>query len=311
MKFTSKRLHIIGLTLLAALVLGACSMVRLAYNQADSALYWWLDGYFDFNESQTLRLRADLSSALVWHRSTQLPAYLAQLQQLRALASAPTTGQPPGQAQPPVRAEQICALYSQGQNWVQALSERMEPTILALAPTFSAAQLQRLEQRMNERRQRFVSEWLSGTPEQRQERRVKVAIERAERFYGRLDEAQLALIRRQISASSFDPQYSLSLMQRNQQDALSALRLLSRDPVANPVLTRTVMRSLLARWLSPSEANELAYRNRSVQDGCAAIATLHNSTSAAQRERAVQVLKDYEADLRALMGEPAAQRVLQ
>jgi hypothetical protein len=35
-----------------ALALGGCSALRLSYNNAPTLLYWWLDGYADFDKSQ-------------------------------------------------------------------------------------------------------------------------------------------------------------------------------------------------------------------------------------------------------------------
>ena len=52
-----RRLQIIGVLLLAAL-LGACSAVRLAYNNLPTVSYWWLDGYVDFDGAQSLRPEA-------------------------------------------------------------------------------------------------------------------------------------------------------------------------------------------------------------------------------------------------------------
>ena len=33
----------------ACLLLAGCSAVRLAYNQAPDLMYWWLNGYVDFD----------------------------------------------------------------------------------------------------------------------------------------------------------------------------------------------------------------------------------------------------------------------
>ena len=48
------------------------------------------------------------------------------------------------------------------------------------------------------------------------------------------------------------------------------------------------------------------YAERLAAHNCRFASELHNTTSAAQRRAAVQQLKDYESDLRALIVEPAA-----
>ena len=49
------------LAIMALSLLQACSAIKLAYNSAPEFGYWWLDGYVDFNESQTLKVRAELA----------------------------------------------------------------------------------------------------------------------------------------------------------------------------------------------------------------------------------------------------------
>ena len=72
-------LSIIGtlMLLLTALNLSGCSTTRLAYNNAPTLAYWWLDAYFDFDSSQSLRMRNDLQSLQDWHRQEKLPAVVA------------------------------------------------------------------------------------------------------------------------------------------------------------------------------------------------------------------------------------------
>ena len=55
--------RIIGVLVLAA-SLGACSTVRLAYNNLPELAYWWLDDYLDFTGAQSLRVREELSGQL-------------------------------------------------------------------------------------------------------------------------------------------------------------------------------------------------------------------------------------------------------
>jgi hypothetical protein len=63
--------------------------------------------------------------------------------------------------------------------------------------------------------------------------------------------------------------------------------------------------ALLRGWLdrsftSPNERTR-AYVQALWQENCEGFAKLHNSTTPAQRERLVRTLKNYEADIRALM----------
>ena len=51
---------IIGGCLLALLLLGGCSAVRIGYNQAPTLAWWWLDGYLDFDAAQAPQVKAAL-----------------------------------------------------------------------------------------------------------------------------------------------------------------------------------------------------------------------------------------------------------
>src|SRR4051794_30648541 len=45
---------------LLALLVAGCSAVRLGYANGDTIVYWWLDGYVDFNADQKSWVKADI-----------------------------------------------------------------------------------------------------------------------------------------------------------------------------------------------------------------------------------------------------------
>lgn len=278
--------RIIGL-MLAAAALHGCGMVKVAYNQAPDALYWWLDGYFDFREPQTLRVRADLDALQAWHRRHELPAYADLLRKAQALAPGEVTG------------EQVCELFGTGRTRALALLERLEPTVLAIAPTLDARQISTLEKHLEKRNRKWRSEWLEGSAQKRNAHRVKQAVNRAEMFYGSLHERQLASIRHSIQQSAFDAATSYRETVRRQQDALATLRALVSSP-ARAAEARTDLRALFDRNINSPEPAYRAYLDAITREGCAAVADLHNSTTTAQRAKAVQVLHGYERDFREL-----------
>ncbi len=169
--------HIIG-ALLAALVLlglGGCSAVKLSYQNAPELTYWWLDSYLDLNDTQSRQLRAELKTLHAWHRQHELPLYLDALEQMQRMA--------PSNATP----TQVCTLIDTLRPRWQVLLERLEPGSAALAPTLTAAQLEHLARQFDKRSQKWREEWRSGTPQERQARRLKRLRERAESFYGSLE----------------------------------------------------------------------------------------------------------------------------
>ncbi|HEX7634067.1 MAG TPA: DUF6279 family lipoprotein [Noviherbaspirillum sp.] len=73
----------IGVFLLACL-LASCSALRVGYSNGDSVVYWWLDGYVDFQGDQKTWAKNHIHNFFIWHRTTQLKDYaqlFAQVQQ--------------------------------------------------------------------------------------------------------------------------------------------------------------------------------------------------------------------------------------
>ena len=74
-----------------AILLAACSSLRLAYNNGDTLLYWWLDAYVDFDSEQKSEVKQDIGEFFRWHRKTQLQDYVQFLQKAqRQLRGSPT-----------------------------------------------------------------------------------------------------------------------------------------------------------------------------------------------------------------------------
>jgi hypothetical protein len=285
-----QRTNIIGwaMALLGALALSGCSAVKLGYNNAPEISYWWLDGYFDFNSSQSSTLRTELKTVQAWHRQNELPAYILVLEKVQRLAAGKVT-----QAQ-------VCAVYAELKPRFQALVEQTEPLMVNLVPTLKPEQLAHLAQQMEKRSDKWREEWLDGSVSERRERRVKQWIDRSEMLYGRLDDAQLALLRGGVAESSFDPATSYREAQRRYRDTLQTFQKIQTDK-ANPSQNRSEIRGLTARtMLSPDAAYRAQMENIS-QENCKALAALHNSSTPAQRQKAVTVLENYAADAQTLM----------
>lgn len=282
-------LAIIGvlLALLTALLAG-CSTAKLGYNNAPSLTYWWLDSYLDFNNEQTPRVRAELEQLHNWHRETELPAYANALAQWQRAATANLTG------------EQVCAWVDSVRPRYFALLDRTEPVLAALAPTLKAEQIDHLARQFEKRNQKWREEWLDGTPAERQTRRLKQLTERAEMLYGRLEAAQRAVLTANMATSAFDARLTHVEALRRQQDTLQTLRLIQTESLSE-IRKIAELRALLARTVTSPDSNYQTYRAHNTRVNCQAFADLHNSTTPAQRAKAVAVLKGYEDDARALI----------
>ena len=282
-------LRIIGLAALLTLagLLGACSAVKIAYNQAHELAYLQLDGYFDFSDAQTSRVKEELVKVQRWHRSTQLPAYGDFLKKWQGLL--------PGD----LDEAQVCSATDDLRSSLLAISNRAEPLVAELAGTLAPEQLKFLQRKFSKLNRDYQSDFLEGTPASRIEKRVKKAASRAEMLYGSLEEKQLAVLRRQITQSVFDASLSLAEHQRRQQDALQTLAPLTGG-ASTAAQARLAIRGYFERTLNSPNPVYRRYQEQLTRDNCKTLALLHNSTTLAQRAKAVETLADYAQDFRIL-----------
>lgn len=279
----------------AVLLLGACSAVRLAYSNLPEVGYWWIDGYADLGETQSLQLRNDLSRLHDWHRSNELPRIADLLRQIQRDALADTS------------ATDLCRIYDQLREHIDVVTVQAEPAALTLAMSLTPAQIQHIEGKFTTRNTQWRRDWASGDRAKRLEKRLVSAIDRAEQFYGTLDDKQRAVLQAGLARSSWDPQRSFPERLRRQQDLLQTLRTISgAEGTARPTAQQSanLLRSYLRRTMESPDPAFRAYAQSTIQENCITYAQLHNSTSAEQRARAVARIAAYERDARELAGQP-------
>ena len=282
--------------LATALLLTACSTLKIAYSQAPELAYWYLDAYADFTGTQTLQVKAELNRLHAWHRQTQLPSYVELLQDAQR--------QVRNDLSPP----QTCAIFVEARRKFLALYERVEPSVLLLASSFDARQVQHIERRFAKDNTEYRDDFLEAKPEALRTRRLEKAISRAEMLYGRLDDRQTAMLGRMIDQSSFDAARTYAERLRRQRDALDTFRQMTVSPAAGasagPAADKPAqaVNGLMARFINSPDAEYRSYAEKLITDGCKSFSEFHNATSAAQRSHAVATLNKYEKDLKTLAG---------
>ena len=275
------------IVLLMALVAG-CSTVRLSYNQGPFLAYWWLDGYADFNAEQSPKVKAALADWFAWHRSTQLPDYAQALAELQALAADRLTG------------AQVCSQMAAWQQRAEQAYEQALPAITEQVRSLTLEQIQRIERQQNKKLTEAEADFLQDDPTERRKALLKRNIDRAESLYGKLSSAQLQLLTLSVAQSPFKPELWLAERRQRQQDILRQLRqwhAARGDAVAVQVGLRQLGAAAL---VSPRPAYQ-SYAEAVTQANCALSAAVHNAAGAPQRQHAVDKLKGWEDDLRALM----------
>jgi hypothetical protein len=281
----------LGLALAALVALSGCSTIKLAYNQSDDLIYWWLDGYADLQGEQKPFTRDTLTDLQRWHRQQQLPEYVALLKRMQAMA--------PNDISP----AQVCAVTEDMKNSFLRVLNYVEPNAALLATQLSPEQLRSVRKRFDKTNKTWKEDWLDPNAEERLRFRTKQAINRLEDFYGRLDKPQREVLQQWLSESMFDPAYSYAERERRQADTLQTLQRMVQEggSTGKAPQTQAMLRALVDRSFNPPNERSRNYSKALWQENCEGFAKLHNSTTPAQRQRMVEALRGYEADFKILM----------
>lgn len=274
-----------------AVALGGCSAIKLGYDSLAQLSYWWLDGFFDFDDTQGPAVRDDLARIHAWHRANELPRYADLLQRLERLV--------PGDVTP----QQMCGLEPELRARAEALRTRVEPALTAHALTIQPQQLEHLQRKYQQRNRDYEKEWVQLAPDNLVDKRLEEIMDRAEILYGRFDDDQRALLRRQLEGSRYSPATVLAERRRRQLALLAVLRRFSTTKVNIPE-ARAAVHDLVDKMMVPRDAAYAAYVDAMRQETCAFAAALHNSTRPSQREHATQRLRGWQRDLADLSAQP-------
>ena len=277
-----------GWIILLLPLLAACSALQLSYNQGPTLAYWWLDGYVDFSAEQSPRVKTALEDWFAWHRASQLPDYA------QALAAAQTL------VVDKITPAQVCSTVNA---WQQRFDRAYEQAIPALAEqvrTLSPEQIRHLERQQAKKHEEAVVEYLQPLPGERQKAAFERALDRAESVYGRLDPAQRRMLASELAASPFDPELWLAERRQRQLDIARSLRQWQSER-SDAATVQAGLRRLGIEASTSPRADYRAYAERLMAANCAMLAKLHNSSTPAQRQQAVDKLKGWENDLRSLL----------
>jgi len=204
------------------ILLQGCSS-QFAYNNADWLSNWYIDDYLDLNTEQNRILKKELESVLVWHRTTQLPAYKTQLIALsKDLASLPIP-------------EKTWLAHFNGvtQHWHTARNE-LSKRSAQLAPQLNDKQVNYLFRKLHEKNENRLDEFKALSIQEYRQERFETLEETIEDYLGSITPIQMEYAKAftdhaiETEQEWFDSKYAL---QRAMKDSFKqeSKALLSRD----------------------------------------------------------------------------------
>lgn len=262
-----------------ALLLQACSVNRLAYNNADVFLRWQANSYFDFEGEESDALDQRIASLLAWHRAKALPQYarLAEEAASRLLRG--------------VKREDLDWGYDSFRVQVQEAVGAAAGEAAGLLDRLRPEQLAHLERRFAEENRKFEREQLRGTVEERRKRRLKRNLDRLEEWFGTLTDAQAERVRHYSDVAPLSSDLRDRDRKRRQAEFVAILR--AREAAQK-------LKPWALAW-ETSRAPVYAAAQRQVRERYVELLLeIDRSLSPEQREKAVARMRDYAETFAAL-----------
>jgi hypothetical protein len=276
----------------------SCGFVKTAYNNAPTAISWWLDDYFDFTTSQNAILTPALHGLHDWHRQQQLPGYVAILQNLQHDVR-----------QDHISAAVACEAIEQIKTSLSEFQLESIPVVLAITPLLSDKQLQYLQKKLEQRARKWQEEWVQDSPGEQRAVRLEKIEDFAEKIYGSLEASQRQLLKQDLALAPINPKLTYAEIVRRQDDVYQIITTLKNASLNNQSLSAERQYQLVKdgfeRLQHSPNKRYAAYADKVNLHSCAMIAHLHDSTNAKQKQHASDFMEKYSRQFSELM--PAIQ----
>jgi hypothetical protein len=276
-----------SILVMVVLALAACSVVQVAYNQANHLVYWQLNKAFDFNDQQSTQVKSAIRQWFQWHRQTQLPIYAQFLSRAQK------------EALEPVSPALACDRRTELEGWGRKALDQAVPAMADLVLSLSPSQITHLEAYQAETNEDFRDDYVQEDPGERQAAAAKFVVKVAELFYGRLDKAQREHVKQEIAAQPLNAQNVYEERLVYQREFVQLIRRLQAQN-ATPMQAQQALRELFQQFFDPPKEPWRSQRQQWIAAGCKLTSSLHQQTTSEQKEKAAKRLRDWENDVRIL-----------
>ncbi|KQV90140.1 hypothetical protein ASD15_25655 [Massilia sp. Root351] len=270
-------------------LLGACSSLRLAYNNGDTLLFWWLDAYVDLDSAQKPPVKSDIGNFFRWHRKTQLQDYAQVLQRAQQQL----------QANPSLA--DLQADYKDIRARTQAMLLKAAPDIAELALSLKPEQLEQMAEKFDKNNRDFRKKNMKGGRDEQLKFRYKKSMEQFGLWFGNFSREQEAVIRKASDARPLDNELWLDERMRRQKGILAlAHRIQQEKPsqAAAETMVRELIQENFERTEKPSDRKPFfdAYANGTME----LVLTVIRIATPEQKAHAHKRMQGWIEDLNAL-----------
>jgi len=268
---------VMKVTLVVALawLLGACTALRMAYENADTYLYFRANSYLDLDGKPADELDERINEFFAWHRRNALPQYARIAEDA---AKRVTKG---------LSREDLVwgydSLVANARQSLRVAAERIAPLLDRLTPQ----QIAHMEKRFAEDNRKFAREYLRGSETDRRKRRAKRVEERLEDWVGNLSRAQLEKVRQFSERTPLYDELRARDRERMQAEFVAMIR--KRE-------AQKRLPDWIANWERGRDPAHLAASERFRQEYYVLLLDLDKTLTAEQRNRAAANFRRYAED---------------
>jgi len=166
----------------AVALLAGCGSTRLVYGQLDVLLPWYFRDYVDLDTGQRRQLERSVDVLLTWHRESQVGRYAVFFRELQE------------QAASPLGHERIEAARQLLDVFWDDIVRQVTPEAAGILASLADPQVEEMFQRISEKDAEQAAEARGRSEAERVRRREKLLRRQAERWVGRLDDGQRAIV---------------------------------------------------------------------------------------------------------------------
>ncbi|WP_426075099.1 DUF6279 family lipoprotein [Janthinobacterium sp. DSP2-3-3] len=277
---------------LLLVVMAGCSGLRLAYNNGDTVLYWWLNAYVDLDRDQKGWVRDDIEKMFDWHRKTQLKDYVEILR----------TGQK--QLQGNITQADLMADYSEIKQRTQALLLKAAPELADLARSLKPEQIAQMEKKFKSNNDDYRKKYLSGDQEKRQKLRYKKAMEQFELWFGSFSSEQEAIIRKASDARPLNNDIWLDERMRRQQNVLNLVKKVHQEKLGKEAAAALVTTLIKDSFERLEHSERKAFFDSYEASTAQMVLTVIKITTPAQKAHAIKRMQGWIDDFNSLASAP-------
>lgn len=295
-----------GVALCLAVVLTACSAVRVGYNWLPTAVNWRLASFVTFTPEQQTAVDEHLVSLLEWHRRTQLPDYLAFLRSVGAhpaLAAAAGGMRPVNLTDPAAARITTADLRAWRERALAAwppLADRLAGPVAGIAATLTPDQIAGIRAEIENRHARWRARHVAVDENERQALRLERWEDRIEWLFGELRPHQRATLAQQLPGMA-DSAPWWQARHRWQHAFVDLLADIAREqPPADEAARR--VRVHLQAWLEPGGEQVRALRETMTEETDRLLVELLAQADPAQWDHARERVQGLIDDLSQLTG---------